>query len=178
MCFGDFNLTLCDEEKVGGKRGSGSTPNLLQEIMFEFGAVDLGFTGSNFTWCNKRWGRGCIRQRLDRGIANMHWRLAFPRVAIYHLGAVNSNHNPLLIDSNLEDCLAPRSFRFKAMWAKDPRCYDVIDGAWQVNVNGLACFRLYRKQFNTIVALNKWNKKIFGHCQSRIAELSHKIEHI
>lgn len=61
MCFGDFNLTLCDEEKVGSKRGSGSTPNLLQEIMFEFEAVDLGFTGSNFTWCNKRWGRGCIR---------------------------------------------------------------------------------------------------------------------
>ena len=108
----------------------------------------------------------------------MHWRLAFPWAAVYHLDAVNSDHNPLLIDSNPEECLALRPFRFKAMWAKDPRCYDVIDDAWQVNVNGLACFKLYKKQFNTIVALNRWNKKFFGHYQSRIAELSHKIQHI
>lgn len=72
MCFDDFNAILGDSEKEGGRRGSSSAPNFLSEIMFELGAVDLGFSGNNFNWCNKRWGKDCIKQRLDRGIANIH----------------------------------------------------------------------------------------------------------
>uniref|UniRef100_A0A2N9FSF1 Uncharacterized protein n=1 Tax=Fagus sylvatica TaxID=28930 RepID=A0A2N9FSF1_FAGSY len=74
--------------------------------MFELGAVDLGYVGARFTWCNKRWGRGSIKERLDRGIANVEWRTKFPRATVLHLGVLDH-------------------FHFEAMWAEDARCYDL-----------------------------------------------------
>jgi hypothetical protein len=144
--------------------------------MFELGAVDLGSSGNNFTWCNKKWGKDCIKQRLDRGIPNIHWRLAFPRVAVYHLGAINFDHASLLIDTNPADGTYPRPFCFEAMWANDPRIFIVVDDAWQRNVVGSPSYILCKKQSFTTSALIKWNKEVFGHCQTRIKEITSNIE--
>ena len=176
LCFGDFNSILDDNEKEGGRSGSSSSAtNFLRNLMFDLGAVDLGFSGAKFTWCNKRWGSGCIKERLDRGITNSLWRLAFPRAGVFHLGAVNSDHCPILIDTNPSDFQAPRPFRFEAMWTKDRRCLEVIKGGWKLEVPGNPSFKLCRKQSNTSAALRKWNKEIFGHCQTRINALTEEI---
>ena len=97
---------------------------------------------------------------------------------MYHLGALNSDHCPLLIDTNPEDAFSPRPFCFEAVWAKDPRCYDVIDLAWKKNVSGSACFKLFQKQRATAAALKKWNKEIFGNCQAKILELTTTLEKV
>lgn len=70
----------------------------------------------------------------------------------------------------------PKSFRFEAMWVRDPRCGGVIKEAWKSKVTGSHSFVLCRKQFSTTSALKKWNKDVFGHCQSRIKELTSKLE--
>jgi hypothetical protein len=176
LCFGDFNTILDAKEKHGGCNGSSSVPNYLRSLLFELGAVGLGFSGSKFTWCNKRWGNRCIRERLDRGVANCLWRTTFPRVVVNHLGAVNSDHCPLLIDTNPADVLAPRPFRFEAMWAKDLSCFGVINIAWKREFVGNDCFKLCKKQSYTTLALRKWNREVFRHCQSRIDEISREIE--
>lgn len=54
VCIGDFNIILDDSEKEGGKNGGPCALNFLCELMFDLGAVDLGFTGNKFTWSNKR----------------------------------------------------------------------------------------------------------------------------
>ena len=176
LCFGDFNLVANGDEKEGGRVGSCSTPNFLQELLFDFGAIDLGFLGNKFTWCNNRWGKNCIRERLDRGVANNLWRLAFPRASVLHLGALNYNHTPLVIDTNPPDSFSLRPFRFEAIWTSDPGCYCVIDESWQCNYLGSDCFNLVKKQFHTTQALRKWNKNVFGHCQFHIKELSLKLK--
>jgi hypothetical protein len=116
MCIGDFNVILDDEEKEGGNKGNSSCPNYLKEILFQMGAVDLGFTGNKFTWTNRRWGRNCIKERLDRGISSINWRIQFQKAVKYHLGAINSDHCPLLLDTNPADKYTPRPFRFEAAW--------------------------------------------------------------
>lgn len=50
VCFGDFNYTLCQEDISGGCTSSQSSTNHLRDLMFEFSAVDLWFSGNNFTW--------------------------------------------------------------------------------------------------------------------------------
>lgn len=50
MCMSDFNFILNEDEALGGKKGSSSGSNYLNELMFEFGAIDLGYTGSKYTW--------------------------------------------------------------------------------------------------------------------------------
>jgi hypothetical protein len=95
---------------------------------------------------------------------------------VHHLGAVNSDHCPLIIDTNPVGNQAPRPFRFEALWTRDPRCGDIISKAWMKEYPGSACFNLCRKQFNTTTALKVWNKEVFGSCQKRIQELSKKLE--
>ncbi len=65
VCLGDFNVILEDSEKEGGRVGSSSTPNYFKDLMFELGSIDLGFVRKKFTWSNRRWGKGSIRERLD-----------------------------------------------------------------------------------------------------------------
>uniref|UniRef100_A0A2N9I7H8 Endonuclease/exonuclease/phosphatase domain-containing protein n=1 Tax=Fagus sylvatica TaxID=28930 RepID=A0A2N9I7H8_FAGSY len=141
MCCWDFNVLIDDTEKVRGVCGSSSTPGYLKELMFDLAAMDLGFVGNKFTWSNHRWGRNSIREWLDSGIANIYLRLAFPKATVLHLGGVNSDHCPLLIDTNPDDSFSPRPFRFEAVWAKDPRCYEVINLAWNKNFVGSAGVR-------------------------------------
>ena len=62
--------------------------------MFEFGAIDLGYSGSKFTWAKGNWGNVAIKRRLDRGIANISWILAYSKAAISHLGAINQTTLP------------------------------------------------------------------------------------
>ena len=54
LCFGGFNTVLGAEEKEGGKCGLSSATNFLKNLMFDLGAVDLGFSGSKYTWRNNR----------------------------------------------------------------------------------------------------------------------------
>lgn len=178
VCFGDFNMIINDEEKVGGQVGSSSAATYLKEILFDLGAIDLGFAGNKFTWSNKRWGRHAIRERLDRGIASMNWRIAFLEATIFHLGTVKSDHCPFLLDTWPSNESNPRPFRFVAAWTRDHRCADVVEQAWKKNCNGSMCLRLQRKQQNTKSALKKWNKDVFGHYQKRINDITEQLQKI
>nr|POF10195.1 hypothetical protein CFP56_14135 [Quercus suber] len=144
--------------------------------MFEFGAVDLGYNGSKFTWAKGKWGNASIKRRLDRGIANISWRLAFPNATISHLGAIRSDHAPILLDTNPQSTFAHRPFRFEAAWLRDNRCQPVIAQAWKETVGGSDFIKLCKKQATTRDVLRKWNKEVFGKCQDKINLLIQKIK--
>jgi len=50
------------------------------------GLMDLGFQGPRFTWTNKspNWQHN-IKERLDRDLGNVEWKLIFPAAEISHL---------------------------------------------------------------------------------------------
>jgi hypothetical protein len=91
---------------------------------------------------------------------------------------VNSDHCPLLIDTNPSDTFSPRPFRFEEVWANNPRSYAIIDKAWQKEVVSSPCFKLFRKQQHTTAALKRWNKITFGFCLSKISELNARLEQV
>ena len=155
ICFGDFNVVVEESEKFGGQRGSNSTPSYLKDLLFDLGAIDLGFAGAKYTWWNKRWGKNAIKERLDRAICNSGWRTQFPKASVFHLEATNSDHAPLLIDSNPKEEFLLRPFKFEAMWTRDPRCSGVVKEAWKLEVPGSSSFVLCKKQVNTTLALKK-----------------------
>nr|POE71798.1 hypothetical protein CFP56_65790 [Quercus suber] len=108
VCIGDFNFTTNDNEFLGRNKGEAGSlaNNYLKELIFEFGAIDLGYLGNSFTWARGSWGSSAIKRRLDRGIASISWRLAFPKAAVSHLGAINSNHALILLNTNPENNFA------------------------------------------------------------------------
>lgn len=60
-----------------------------------------------------------MKEMLDRGIASMEWRIKYPKASVTHPGAVRSDHNPFLLDTNPPNFFSPCSFRFEVAWTRD-----------------------------------------------------------
>ena len=67
----DFNYIVNEEEQLGGNKGGPSATNYLKELLFEFNAVDLGYSRNKYTWARGKWGKASIKRRLDRGVASI-----------------------------------------------------------------------------------------------------------
>ena len=81
--------------------------------------IDLGFTGPSFTWSNKCEGLANIKERLDQCLCNQEWQLLFPKAGVKHLCNLNSNYNPILLDTHFEFETLNPPFKFEAMWTKE-----------------------------------------------------------
>lgn len=81
--------------------------------------VDLGCVGTKYTWCNKRPGFANIRERLDRGIANIPRRMAYPNAIIQHYDITTSDQLPLVLLLDGMEQPAPKPFKFKNFWTRD-----------------------------------------------------------
>ncbi|KAJ6292418.1 hypothetical protein OIU78_024565 [Salix suchowensis] len=130
LVMGDFNDISCASEKCGGNFDSGGSA--FVDWISRNQLIDLGFSGSKFTWCNKRNAEGIIWKRIDRGLSNIAWRLMFPEAHLSHLPRINSDHCPIMLrlDSNHSvnrDCIP---FRFQAMWLSHPDFATVIRDSW------------------------------------------------
>ena len=145
VCLGDFNYIVNDEEKYGGVKGGTSAPNYSKELMFDLGAIDMGYSRNKFTWAKGKWGSATIKERLDRGLASISWRLVFLKAFVQHLGALNLNYLPILLDTNPDDCFSSHPFHFEATWIWDERCHEVIEHAWNIEVWGSQLSRLCKK---------------------------------
>lgn len=140
--------------------------------------MDPEYSGNKFTWAKGKWGSTAIKRRLDKGIASISWRLVYPKATIAYLGAIKSNHTPILLNTNPSDSFAHRPFQFEATWLRDESCHSLIDKAWNIEASGSNFVKLYKRQASTRDALRKWNKEVFGRCQDRINRLIQKIKEV
>ncbi|KAG7967634.1 hypothetical protein I3843_08G108700 [Carya illinoinensis] len=173
----DFNDLVNQSEKFGGCPVNSSSMGGLKTMMNKHGLVDMGYSGSNFTWTNNRQGKALIRERLDRGIANTKWRLLFPDATIQHLVSRALDHHPLLLNTVRAQKRA-LSFKFKEFWTKEPIIGTIIQEAWGKQVRGNPSFILCSKIKTTKVALKLWNKVHFGRIQENIKQLESEITHL
>ena len=175
VIIGDLNCIKRMDEKRGGRSTSGSSDNCLKDFMSNTSAIDLGFTGPSFTWSNRCEGLTNIKERLDQCLCNQEWQLLFPKAGVKHLCNLNSDHNPILLDTHFESETLNHPFRFEAMWTKEDSSRVVVDNAWQFDVEGSHSFRLVNKLEKTKKDLKKWNKEVFGIVRERIKLLQANI---
>jgi hypothetical protein len=142
LLIGDFNAILSPAEKIGGRIFGSSSHSEFQDFVHANGLIDLGFYGNPFTWNNNRHGSFNIRERLDRGLANLAWILLFPEASISHLPATSSDHNPILLSTAGNQTPLPKPFKFEEFWTRDLSSHSVIAEAWRLPVIGSAAFFL------------------------------------
>ncbi|KAA3465852.1 Non-LTR retroelement reverse transcriptase [Gossypium australe] len=105
---------------------------LFQKFIQDDGLWDLGFEGPEFTWR-----RGVVFERLDKAIENSKWFCSFLDVVLFHLPQLKSDHQPILISSQLTRQTRHNiSFLFLASWIKHPSFSQLIKDSWKI---GLLC---------------------------------------
>ena len=67
---GDFNEPFSDEDKFGGRAVSVNRSLLFKECLDKCNMIDIGFSGPQFTWTNRREFQALIQERIDRVFVN------------------------------------------------------------------------------------------------------------
>ena len=156
--MGDFNDVTKEEEKKGGNGICRKRVFKYTDCMDFCNLLDLGFSGSIFTWTNKRDISGLIQQRLDRVWANSDWKAIFPEAMVKHLARINSDHCPLLLSLAPNFCHSwVRPFRFQPMWLSHEGFPSIVRDAWEGNHHN---FNNAITSFTQKVKI--WNKDVFG----------------
>ncbi|PKI63801.1 hypothetical protein CRG98_015785 [Punica granatum] len=117
-------------------------------------------------------------QRLDRTIANDEWRTTYPKAGVLHLPQVRSDHNPILVKLWMESSHKPRPFRFEEACTRDHSSKEIVKNAWNTTVCGSKAYQFSSKIKSVKKDLKKWNKEVFGLCDSNIAEIMDNLDKI
>ena len=72
--------------------------------------------------------------RLDRMVANEDWMSLFPEARV-NVAMPISDHCLLMLSLTRKQTKKQgrKRFFFEAMWTRDDRCREVIEGAWEVD---------------------------------------------
>lgn len=95
--------------------------------------VDLEFVGGKFTWQWRCRGGLLISRRLDRGLGDLTWGLAFPEATMEHTLRRHSDHVPILLRCGAVDrTRTDRPFLFQIAWCAHEAYHKVVHDAWSV----------------------------------------------
>lgn len=139
----------------------------FNNCLLDCGLTDVGFKGPMFTW---EW-RG-VKERLDMGVSNLAWRLAFPDASITHLAALKSDHKPLLLSLCTDQMVQTgnKPFRFMSAWLADPTFKPIVQQAWQGEEDWNHAVQKFQR------GVKEWNVSCFGNIFHRKHRLMARME--
>ena len=134
--------------------------------------MDLGFSGTPFTYDNGQMGDRNVRVRLDRACADEALWDLFPFAQVTHLTTSCSDHVPLMIRLAHEEPLHTEiSPRYEIMWERHETGSDTINSAW-TDWGGSNSMEELRAKLQAISQdLGRWNNDTFGNVRKEIKSL-------
>ncbi|XP_060211633.1 uncharacterized protein LOC132639172 [Lycium barbarum] len=173
---GDFNVITDDIEKFGGLPVQFAETEDFRQCIDICQLMDLGFTGSMFTWWNGRSDEACIFKRLDRCLGNQALQNCFPNLEVEHLIKQGSNHSPLLVNMRADSRPIRKSFRFLNFWVEHESFLDVIKENWVESYGSDPFFNFHNKLKKVGRALSKWSRDTYGDIFKQIATLEEVVQ--
>ncbi|XP_075663398.1 uncharacterized protein LOC142632978 [Castanea sativa] len=179
LCLGDFNEILSSKEKQGRLPRPLRLMEEFRSVLLHCELIDLGFNGNRFTWRNGGRGDAYVQERLDRACATINWRAIFPNSKLYHLQVAYSDHDLILLNTEVYTQVTRRKHilkRFEEKWASHPECENVIFEAWNgVVTSGSPMFQLFEKIKKCRMALVAWGRNV-GNSKTKIEEKHKQLE--
>ncbi|XP_024630927.1 uncharacterized protein [Medicago truncatula] len=171
MIIGDFNETLLPGDQRGGIFHH-NRASLFSNFMNNCNLLDLTTTGGCFTWHRNNNGIHTLSKKLDRGLANVDWRISFLEAFVEVLCRLHSDHNPLLLRfGGLPLARGLRPFRFEAAWIDHSDYAEVVRSSWNsTNHNTTASLNSVRQ--NSIT----FNQEIFGNIFQRKRRVESRLK--
>jgi exonuclease III len=142
LLFGDFNIILSNEEKMGGNAYDQRIMHRFRNAINNCNLQDLGYNGEIFTWNNRQEDHHHIRARLDRFLAYEGWCTAFPVHKNDHLMRYGSDHCPMLLvyDANPACRKIQRQSRgkkYEILWTRHENHVKIVKETWQQTYGNL-----------------------------------------
>jgi hypothetical protein len=164
LCCGDFNEITAVNEKYGGASRSNIQMEEFNLALEDCNLHDMGFSGSRFTWSNKRRDFWFTKERLDRAVATVDFATKFPQFAVEVLASRTSDHAPLFVSLqglNGGQMRIGRGFKYEAWWPKKRGFSQVVKRVWREksrcgDIWGALKEKITASQF----ACRKWRKTI------------------
>ncbi|KAJ8438736.1 hypothetical protein Cgig2_013782 [Carnegiea gigantea] len=94
---GDLNEIFYHSEKAGRPPRAQTHIDAFRDACLDNDLHDLGFSGCEFTWCNKREGAEVVEGCLDRFCPSTEWSIQFPGAQVQHMDSYISDHPPILL---------------------------------------------------------------------------------
>ena len=156
------------EEKKGGAPFEISESIDFNDFICNNSLLDVGFSGSSYTWCNNRKGKSRIWKRLDRVLINQHWIDLGLSTSVTHLSRVGSDHAPLLVQHATH--IKPKcSFRFQNFWTAHEDFLGEVTHIWNSSFTGPSMVVLGKKLKALKKHLKDWSWECFGNIFSEEA---------
>lgn len=172
LLLGDWNEILLPGEQKNCIF-SHNRATAFWNVLDSCGLLDLQTSGGKFTW-HRMEGYKHMAKKLDRGIANLQWRLAFPEAFIEVLCRLHSDHNPLFLRlGGLPQMRGPRPFKFEAAWIVHSDYQGVVQHAWGTR-RGRPMEALAQVRDQSI----NFNKEVFGNIFKRKRNIEARIRGI
>ncbi|KAH7861946.1 hypothetical protein Vadar_032900 [Vaccinium darrowii] len=184
MCMGDFNQILSGNDKLGGHYPNQVLISSFHGLITDCGLVDLEFKGPKFTWRNNRSGENFIMERLDMAFANSKWREIHDKAMVFIEPAIGSDHNPLVLNTEVPSNEVGKPFRFESFWVTEEGCNTVIQDSWSLTTEGTSMISVCKKLRFCKESLKAWSKENFGDLRLKInavkeelVTIQHQLEH-
>ena len=97
LSAGDYNSVMSADEVSLPTYWNCHRSASFNDWVFDQGLVDMGFSGSKFTWTRGRYDHTFKEAHLDRAMSNVERRNLFPAASVTHLPKINFDHYWLLI---------------------------------------------------------------------------------
>ncbi|KAL4324684.1 hypothetical protein GQ457_11G014580 [Hibiscus cannabinus] len=154
---GDLNVIGSSDERKGGALGRSGVCSHFCDFMLNYGLLDMGFNGPQFTWR-----RGTLFQRLDRCLCNRSWYVHFARSEVFHLPKLGSDHRPIMLDSGVDfRDRGNMPFRYVVAWNEHEDFADMLASVWEMDCPLSENLSKFQEKSR------KWNIDVFGHIEKR-----------
>ncbi|KAM6563648.1 hypothetical protein CsatB_023646 [Cannabis sativa] len=159
MVLGDFNEILFKEERVG-KRVKFLAANEFMDCVEACQIEDIKYSGSYYTWNNKRQGNERIYSKIARVLTNQRWMDSFSTAEALFLAEKLFDHTPAIISLYHETLNGKKPFKY-FMWTSHLRYSEIVKGVCnQRLLKGLNSF-LYQKAKLSWVTNGDDNTSVF-----------------
>jgi hypothetical protein len=140
----------------------------------------VGFSGTPYTYDNKRKGNANVRVRLDRAVATHSWRDLFCGTTVQHLVSPCSDHQPILIKLMQEQrrChQAPRR-QYEVFWERSMELPEKIAAAWESTGQKNDLGSVHQGLDRVMTELQQWSKKKFGNVLCELGKSRKRLEEL
>ncbi|WMV30092.1 hypothetical protein MTR67_023477, partial [Solanum verrucosum] len=174
MC--DFNVITSIDEKKGGIPYNMNKSFEFISVIEASGLIDLGYSGSQFTWCNNRAEEARVWKRFDRAMVNDIWLEKMSQTVITRLPSVGSDHSPLLVEMIDKQEHTIKYFKFLNLWVDKESFINTVQNCWVREVTGDPMWCLHKKMKRLASTLSCWSKREYVDIFASVKDFEEKVK--